>query len=104
MPEKWALAIPHDRTSAVADATALPPETRGGWGRGAPITQSDLLLLRQAISEDWDVSDTVRAAIVNRLASEVQSQSHRRARSVFKTVLAMELANMRTERNEPDHA
>ena len=83
-----------------AEATAQAPKTQGGWGAGLPTSRDDLVLLQQAINEDWPVPDKVRQAIVRELGEEIESSEVRRVLSVARSFLAMSSANTRAERNE----
>jgi hypothetical protein len=73
-----------------AEATAKTP---GGWGQGAPTTNADLLLVRQAIREDWPVPDEVRRAITEELLQEVGTDANnvdvRRFVAIARVILAM---------------
>jgi len=44
-----------------------------------PTTRGDLVLLRQAINEDWPITPNVRQAIVDELAGEVDPPNVQRA-------------------------
>ena len=48
----------------LAEATAAAPQLAGGWGQGAPVSRSDLLLVRQTIREGWRVPQDVYEAVV----------------------------------------
>ncbi len=85
----------------MAEATAIAPETRGGWGNGLPTRLSDLVLLRQAIKEDWDVSAAVRTSILRELSAAIESNDERMICSVFRSFLAMENANIRVRSRNP---
>lgn len=50
-----------------AEATASEPKLSGGWGEGMPVRPADLLLVRRAIREHWDVSPSVREQVVGRI-------------------------------------
>ncbi len=50
-----------------AEATATAPVLLGGWGKDSDLRPGDLLLIRQAIREGWDVSPPVRDAIVREI-------------------------------------
>ena len=89
-----------------AEATAKPhggrgrgtPRTAGGWGCGAPTGLADLRLLRQAINNDWPVSEHVRKLIVDEVFELFDSE--RRVRftlSIAWTCIRMEAANIRDE-------
>ena len=79
-----------------AEATAKIPKTSGGWGQGTPTTNADLLLIRQAIREDWPVPDDVRRAIIEELFQEVDTDSSdvRRFLAIARVILAMVKANI----------
>ena len=79
-----------------AEATANGPETQGGWGPGAPVSRSDLALLRTAVRERWPVSAEIRSEILNRLFAELESLDVRMTLAVAKTLVAMDAANMNT--------
>ena len=81
-----------------AEATAKCPKSRGGWGAGLPTSLSDLVLLRQAINEDWPIAVDVQQAIIDELADEIESMDARRAVAVARTFLAMESANLRARK------
>jgi hypothetical protein len=79
-----------------AEATAKAPGTRGGWGQGAPTTKANLLLVRQAIRENWPMPDDVRRAIIEELFQEVDTDSSdvRRFLAIMRVILAMVKANI----------
>ncbi len=81
-----------------AEATAKAPKTQGGQGGGIPTSRADLVLLRQAINEDWPVPDKVRQVIVRELGDEIESSEVRWVLSVARSFLAMESANIRAEK------
>ena len=83
-----------------AEATAKTPRTRGGWGQGVPATRSDLVLLRQAIHEDWPVPDDVWRAVVGDLLDDLESPDTRRIVSVARVFLAAEQGNLRLVHRE----
>ena len=86
-------------------AETIPPGIGGGdrksprflWGlgHGLPTTRGDLVLLRQAINEDWPITLNVRQAIVDELADEANSTDVRRGFSVLRTFLTIDRANLR---------
>ena len=84
------------RERRIAEATAKIPGTAGGWGQGTPTTNADLLLIRQAIREDWPVPDDVRRAIMEELFQEVDTDSSdvRRFLAIMRVFLAMAKANV----------
>jgi hypothetical protein len=51
----------------MAKAAAQGPNYRGGWGQGSDIRPADLLLIRKAIRERWDVPEATCDAIAARL-------------------------------------
>ncbi len=51
----------------MAKAAANNPGSAGGWGQGSPISRGDLLLVRKAIREGWDVPEATRDQICLRL-------------------------------------
>ena len=79
------------------EATASSPGTCGGWGGGVPTKLADLVLLRQAINEDWPVSSRVRQAIIDEFTAEIDTPDVRRSLSVARSFLTMESANIRAE-------
>ncbi len=80
-----------DRRKAEATANLLNPQ--GGWGES---TKADLLLIRQAIREDWPVPDDVRRAIIDELFQEVDTDCSdvRRFIAIVRVILAMAKANI----------
>ena len=82
-----------------AEATAKAPKTPGGQGVGLPTLRADLVLLRQAINEDWPVPQNVREAIVAELSDEIDSPNVRRFMAVTKVFLAMTRANLRCSKH-----
>lgn len=78
-----------------AEATAQTPKTQGGQGVGLPTSRGDLVLLQQAINEDWPVPDKVRQTIVGKLGDEIDSSNVRRFMAVTRVFLAMTRANLR---------
>lgn len=76
------------------------PESAGGWGNGLPISLSDMLLVRQAIREDWPVAQPVRNAVVRDLTEVALSSdlsSDRYLVAAVKVFIAMEGANQDAE-------
>ncbi len=92
MPSRWK----RKRERRIAEATAKAPGTCGGWGQGTPTTNADLLLVRQAIREDWPVPDDVRRAIIEELFQEVDTDCSdvRRFVAIVRVFLAMVKANI----------
>ena len=80
-----------ERHKAEATANLLNPQR--DWGES---TKADLLLIRQAIREDWPVPDDVRRAIIEELFQEVDTDSSdvRRFLAVARVFLAMVKANI----------
>ena len=81
----------------MAEATALGSRIAGGWGRGAPVRPADLLFVRQAIREDWDVPQGVRGAVVRDVTALLDDPATR-ARMLNATtwaLLAMEQDNLK---------
>ena len=80
-----------ERRTAEATAKFLVPQ--GGWGE---FTKADLLLIRQAIREDWPVPDDVRRAIIEELFQEVDTDCSdvRRFLAIVRVFLAMVKANI----------
>jgi hypothetical protein len=62
-----------------------------------PTRLSDLVLLRQAINEDWLVADDLWEATIEELVSEFHSPDARRQIAVMRTVVVMVGANIRAE-------
>jgi len=84
------------RERRIAEATANFLNSQGGWGQGTPTTNADLLLIRQAIREDWPVPDDVRRAIIEELFQEVDTDCSdvRRFLAIVRVILAMVKANI----------
>ena len=84
------------RGRRIAEATAIPLEPVGGWGQGLPTTNAELLLIRQAIQEDWPVPDDVRRAIIEELFQAVDTDCSdvRRFIAIVRVILAMGKANI----------
>ena len=72
------------------------PGNRWGLGEGTPTTNADLLLIRQAIREDWPVPDDARRAIIEELFQEVDTDCSdvRRFLAIVRVFLAMVKANI----------
>ena len=68
-----------------AEATAQAPKTQGGL----PTSRGDLVLLQQAINEDWPVPRNVRGAIATELSDEIDSPDVRRFLAVTKVFLVL---------------
>ncbi len=81
------------RERRIAEATANLLNPQGGWGES---TKADLLLIRQAIREDWPVPDDVRRAIIEELFQEVDTDCSdvRRFLAIVRVFLAMVKANI----------
>ena len=79
------------RERRTAEATAKAPGTCAGWGQDTPTTNADLLLIRQAIREDWPVPEDVRRAIIEELFQEVDTDSSDVLRfvAIVRVILAM---------------
>jgi len=84
----------------MAEATARHPGTRGGWGKGLPVTRGDLLLVQRAASEAWPVAAVVRQAVVADVAAVLTTPKPRLTLSAARCVLAMDQANIRHEAAE----
>ena len=83
------------RERRLAEANANAPRCPGGWGRDASLSLSDLILLRQAINQNWPVPSETRAAIVAKLSEELNTASPRRFLSIAASLAAMDAANIR---------
>lgn len=79
------------------EANAHPQKPGKGWGHGYPTSNSDLILLRQAVNADWDVPPEVRANIVRELNEELKNSDGRRLMAVVKCHLAIHRANLRVK-------
>jgi len=80
-----------ERHKTEATANLLNPQ--GGWGE---CTKADLLLIRQAIREDWPVPDDVRRSIIEELFQEVSTDCSdvRRFVAIVRVFLAMVKGNI----------
>jgi hypothetical protein len=81
----------------MAEATACGLQSAGGWGGGVPIRRSDLLLIRQAIREGWDVPQKSRDDIVRDVTDILEDPASRprMLNAAVWAVLAMEGENAR---------
>jgi len=81
------------RERRIAEATANLLNPQGGWGE---CTKADLLLIRQAIRENWPVPNDVRRAIIEELFQEVDTDCSdvRRFLAIMRVFLAMVKANI----------
>jgi len=80
-----------------AEAIASIPKSAGGWGWGAPVSRSDLLLVRQAIREGWPVSAEVRRLVVDDVYQASTTESLRLLLATARTAVAMEGENQHQE-------
>ena len=86
------------RERQLAEATASNPKRRGGWGEGYPVAPRDLLLVRQAIREVWDIPPDVCDAVVNDVYAVASSaEKPRRLLAAVRVFIDMERENERNE-------
>lgn len=87
-----------------AEATALASQTRGGWGPDAPLSRSDLVLLRTAANHDWPAPAPVRQLAVDRIMAAVdeadRTDDARMMLAVANTAITLDAANLRDERGQ----
>ena len=81
-----------------AEAIALGPALAGGWGKGSPVSRSDLQLVRRAIREGWPVSAEVKRLIIDDVGRIFDTaESMRLKAQAAQLVVAMESENQRAE-------
>jgi hypothetical protein len=82
-----------------AKAAAAKPQSAGGWGQGSDIRPGDLLLIRKAIREGWDVPAATRYTIAVRMYELFEVADVRMSLAIVRTILAMAADNQATERS-----
>jgi len=71
------------------------------WGNGAPVTRSDLQLLRKAIREGWDIPPDVLVDVLTTLRGIVNdgNASDRLINGAVKTLILMDQMNAKAARS-----
>ncbi len=85
-------------------ATAGPDRLieRWGWGTPAPSVAGDLVLLRKAVNEEWDIPDAQKAHIIGAMEHlfDHPDTPVRVTLAAVRTVLAMSRADLKARRRE----
>jgi hypothetical protein len=80
------------------DVRAAQPQRAGGWGRGLPVSPSDMLMARRAIREHWPVPPDVAAAVIRDVCDVALSAANpRRHVAAVRVILAAEADRQRAE-------
>ena len=80
-----------------AKAAGVSPRRRpGAWGKGS-VSRSDLVLLRRAIRENWDIPEATRLQILQSLCGIMGGDGELMVGSVLLTVIRMEEQNQNRE-------
>jgi hypothetical protein len=81
------------------EASEQQPKFCGGWGQNSDLRPADLLLVRKAIREGWDVPQETRDAVVADVERMIRENrwNGRRWCAVARCIIEMERDNQRVQ-------